>query len=140
MNVLDTIKAYGHKNVQCCHKTTIEITKDNFLTKKGNCILGINASKACSDLNLELRNYIKNGKKIKVIIKGKSVSDSFYGYGNKNLSLKDTDDLVFRKSDYICDRTILIKCTKSSDDLSRDLIKEIREKRIEFLVIFEKTD
>ncbi|MBY9007093.1 MAG: DUF371 domain-containing protein [Candidatus Lokiarchaeota archaeon] len=140
MNALDLINVYGHENIQCTHSSTIEITKDKHLTKKGNCILGIYASKACINLNLELKNYIKDEKRIKVIIKGESFLDSFFGYGDKRLSLKHSEDIVFRKSDYICDRTVLINCTKSSSDLSRELIKEIRQPKIEFFIIFEKAE
>ena len=46
MTIIDTIDIMGHPFIQCIHNTTIEITKDNYLTKKGTCILGIKASKA----------------------------------------------------------------------------------------------
>ena len=60
MTILDEISAFGHENILCTHKTTIELTKDEFVSKKGNCILGIKASKSCSDLNTELKNQIFN--------------------------------------------------------------------------------
>ena len=68
MVILDTIYAFGHENLLCTHNTTIELTKDNHLTKKGDCILGIRASKACTDLNEKLKKLINQGKKIKVTI------------------------------------------------------------------------
>ncbi|MFW9987484.1 MAG: DUF371 domain-containing protein, partial [Candidatus Odinarchaeota archaeon] len=112
MVVLETISAYGHKNILCTHSTTIEITKEKNLTKKGNCIIGINASKACFDLDPILKKNIKKGNKIKIILKLGNLQDSFYGLGNKNLRLLDKKDMVFRKSRFICDRTVLIDCTK----------------------------
>ena len=51
MKILDKFYAYSHANVIGSHKTTIEITKDNYLTKKGDCIVGINSSKGCIDLS-----------------------------------------------------------------------------------------
>lgn len=140
MTILDIIYAYGHENVQCTHKTTIELTKDNYLTKKGNCILGINSSKACRNLKPELKNYIKNGNKINVIIKWDKFSDSFYGYGDGKLTLMSYKDIVFRKSDYICDRTVLINCNKSSADLSREIIEELKNFRNKFCIIFKKAE
>ncbi|MGB9674949.1 MAG: DUF371 domain-containing protein, partial [Nanopusillaceae archaeon] len=38
------INVKGHKLVKATHKSTLEITKDNFLTERGDCIIGINSS------------------------------------------------------------------------------------------------
>ena len=55
MSVLDIIYAYGHKNISCMHQTTIEITKVEALSERGDCILAVRASKGCFDLNHELK-------------------------------------------------------------------------------------
>lgn len=138
--ILDKINAFGHKNIVCTHNTTIEITKDTHLTKKGNCILGINASKACLDLNSNLKNLIKQGHKFKIIIKVGDFTDYFYGHGHANLTLSNEKEMVFRKSEFICDRTVLIKCTKSSSELDRMLIEHLKNKDKKFLIVFEKID
>jgi hypothetical protein len=140
MVILDTIYAYGHENVLCTHHTTIEITKDNYLTKKGNCILGINASKTCLNLNSSLKEKIKQGKKIKVSIITRDNRDVFYGYGDPRLTLSNKNAIIFRKSNFICDRTILINCTKSSIDLDRGLIKSIKNQEKKFKISFEAND
>ncbi|TFF86013.1 MAG: DUF371 domain-containing protein [Promethearchaeota archaeon] len=140
MSILDKIYAKGHKNVLCTHNTTIELTKEDSLSLKGNCILGIEATKACRDLNKKLKDYLMKGKKIEVLIKLQGVSDKFYGFGHKNLILSNQKDLVFRKSNYICDRTVLINCSKSSSELARNLIKKIRDSKCEFLIIFKKCE
>jgi hypothetical protein len=137
MTIIDTIEIMGHPFIQCIHNTTIELTKDNYLTKKGTCILGIKASKACYDLNPLLKKKIKNGEKVDVIIKVDEISDSFYGYGNKKLTLLSKKDIVFRKSDFICDRTILINCTKSSNELSRNIIKRLINPKKQFSIFFK---
>ncbi len=135
--MLDKIKAEGHQNIRCTHETTIEITKDSFLTKRGNCILGINASKSCVDLNEELKREIKSGKKIKVTIKFGEFNDIFYGYGDKRLSLSNERAMVFRKSTFICDRTVLIRCNKSSKDINRKLLNNLKTPEHAFYLIFE---
>lgn len=126
MELLEEINAYGHKNIMCSHKTTIELTKENHLTIKGNCILGINCSKACADLSSNLKDKIQNGKKIMVTIKVDDLKDQFYGYGNPKLTLLDEKDIVFRKSNFICDRTILINCNKASNELDKKLIEKLK--------------
>ena len=140
MTVLDKIYAYGHENILCSHKTTIEITKDKDLTKKGSCIIGIKASKACIDLGPKLKENIINENKIKVTFKVGKLKDSFYGFGHKSLRLLNKKDIVFRKSNYICDRTILINCTKSSNELNRELVEKLKDSRKKFSIIFEIND
>lgn len=137
MLLLEKIYAYGHSNISCSHNTTIELTKDNFISKRGTCILGISASKACFDLNSELKKRIRNGEKIKVTIKVDNISDSFYGFGNNKLQLSNPKDIVFRKSEYVCDRTVLIKCSKSSKELARNIIKKIQTSKNRFKILFE---
>ncbi len=140
MTILDTITAKGHQLIQCTHTTTIELTKDTYLTKNGTCILGIEASKACYDLNLLLKKKITDGEKITVIIKAGAAIDSFYGFGNKNLTFLSKKDIVFRKSDFICDRTILIKCSKSSSELDRNIIKNLTNSKEQFSITFKVND
>lgn len=137
MVVLETFSAFGHENILCTHGTTIEITKEKNLTKRGNCVMGINASKACFDLNPRLKKKIKEGSKIKITFKIENIQDSFYGFGNKDLRLLDKKDIVFRKSNFICDRTILINCTKSSEDINRELIKSLKIPGKKLIIIFE---
>jgi len=140
MTILDSINAKGHPLIQCTHTTTIELTKDTYLTKNGTCILGIEASKACYDLNQPLKKKILAGEKITVIIKAGDVIDSFYGFGDKNLTFLSKKDLVFRKSDFICGRTILIKCSKSSNELDRNLLKNLTNSKERFSIIFKIND
>ena len=140
MTILEKIFAYGHENILCTHSTTIELTKENCLTKRGNCILGINASKACNDLNDGLKKILKKGRKLKITIKTNQFTDTFYGYGNKDLTLMDKSDIVFRKSEFICGRTLLINCTKSSHELNRELVQEISSFHNKFSLTFEIED
>lgn len=136
MKELDTIYATGHSNIRCTHTTTIELTKESHLTERGTCILGINATKACTDLSQELKIRIKNGEKISVLIKTEDISDTFYGYGNSNLTLKSNIDMVFRKSAFVCRRTVLINCSKSSNELKKELIKNLMRGNAELIIQF----
>ncbi len=140
MKILDKIYAYGHQNVLGTHKTTIEITKNPNLTVKGDCIVAVNATKACNDLNLDLKDIIKNGGKFIITFEVDDVKDSFEGLGNIRLSLLDKEDMVFRKSDFICDRTVLINCTKAAKDLNRDLIERLSIPGKKLSITFQVTE
>ena len=140
MTILEEIDIYGHENILCTHNTTIEITKDIHLTKKGNCILGIRASKACHDLNPSLKKKLQKRNKMKISIHVDDLTDSFYGYGNSGLKLSSEKDMVFRKSNFICERTVLIDCTKSSSELNRDLVKKLSTPGKRYAITFEMGD
>ena len=77
LTVLEQIQAYGHENVMCTHRATIEITKDKSLSKQGDCVIGMNASKACNDLSEKLKAQIQNGGRLNVILKVDNFQDSF---------------------------------------------------------------
>lgn len=136
----DTIKAYGHINVLGTHKSTIEFTKETSLTLKGDCIIGVQADKACFDLNLDLKAEIKIGAKFRVILEVGNIQESFFGYGHRDLKLLDKNDIVFRTSNYICERTILINCSKACLQLNRDLIKKLKSGEQLIKITIEKTD
>ncbi|KKM18232.1 hypothetical protein LCGC14_1667760 [marine sediment metagenome] len=137
MKFSEKINAYGHENVLGTHNATIEITKNKNLTVKGDCIIGINASKSCNDLSPYLKKIIKSGKKFKIMLKVENLEDSFYGFGSRKLKLLDKEDIVFRKSKFICNRTVLINCTKSAREINRDLIERLHIPTKKLSIIFE---
>ena len=137
MPIIEKIYALGHENILCTHRSTIEITKEINLTQRGDCVLAVKASKACFDLTPDLKHKIKNGEKFKVKLEVDNLQDYFYGFGNKELKLQDKSDMVFRKSDFICDRTVLINCSKSSKELSRELISKLKNPQKKLSLLFE---
>ncbi|WP_423792588.1 DUF371 domain-containing protein [Methanocaldococcus indicus] len=133
-----TIKAKGHKNVSGTHKTTLEITKDNYLTKTGHCIIGIMANKSMLDFPEEFKEKLRNAKKIVVEIEVDNIKEVVVGEGHKDLILNHPTDIVVRKSSYICPRTLMIKANKGAKDLNRELIKKLKEgKELTFKIIVE---
>ena len=132
--LLDELTARGHPNVLGTHRTTIEITKENFLTKNGNCIIGIMSSKGVNDFNLELKKAIQNEEKIEVEMIAGPFKESFIGKGHQDLSLTNSISMVFRLSEFISDRTALINCSKSSIELNRDFINYLKDSSHELIV------
>lgn len=59
--VIDRIRAWGgHVNVRARHRTTIEITRDDYLTPRGgDCIIGIKADKGLSGISPNLRRLLR---------------------------------------------------------------------------------
>ena len=134
----EKIIAYGHQNVLSTHKTTIEITKDNDVTKKGDCIIGVKSNKACFDLSDDTKNFLLKEKSVKIIFESNGVKDEVLAKGSKDLILSDKEDIVIRKSDFIDDRTLAINANKAACDLKKELISEFKnpENKIKITIIF----
>ena len=62
--VQDDVTFYGHPNVRSLHAKTIEITKDEHLTPRGDCIIGVRANKACADLDEALKHRLKSNSAV----------------------------------------------------------------------------
>ena len=135
--VSETIAALGHPNVFGTHKTTIEITKHSELSKRGDCIIGVNATNSCADLPQEIKTALKQDNKFIVAVKVDDLEEKITGFGSPNLILTNTHDIVLRKSSHIDDRTLLIKCDKACADLSREFINKLRNPADKLTVIVE---
>ena len=62
----EAIEFYGHPNIRAWHGKTIEITKDNNLTLKGDCIVGVRASKGCSELSEGVKSALNKDVTVKL--------------------------------------------------------------------------
>ncbi|MBR5503641.1 MAG: DUF371 domain-containing protein [Methanobrevibacter sp.] len=120
------IKAKGHKNVLSMHKSTFEITKDKDLSLSGDCIIGLDMNKTMLDFPEEFKNKLANDDTIVTVkLNSPNASDEIKGFGHHDLTLDHPTDIVCRKSDFICSRTLMIKSDKAAIDLNRDLIEDL---------------
>lgn len=120
--------ANGHENVTSLHKSTFEITADKTLTLKGDCIIGVNSNVTLKDLPEELKNQIKtDNNKIELILETDNYSDKIVGYGSSKLTLNHPTDMVCRKSNFTCNRTLMINSDKAAKDLNINLINELKK-------------
>lgn len=125
---LDVVRFKGHANVRATHKTTFEITKDLELSLRGDCIIGVGADKALSDLNWSLKEVVKSKDSliIMLIVDELEGYDVVLGSGDPRLELSDERRLIVRKSSYIDSSTLAVRATKSAADLSRKLIDSLK--------------
>jgi len=124
---IEIIYAKGHENILATNKTTFEITKENHLTKRGDCIIAVEANKSIADLNPKFKKALNiNNAKLTIIIEANNVKEMVFAEGNEALPLIHTTDMVVRKSTYICNRTLAIKANKAAIDLSRTLIEKLQ--------------
>jgi uncharacterized protein len=126
--VQDQVTFYGHPNIRSLHAKTIEITKDEHLTPRGDCIIGIKADKACADLDESLKHRLKsNSSVIKIEIMVGDESFLISGSGDERLSMLSAHDIVIRKTNFVCPRTMSVLCDKASSDMPRKLVKMLQD-------------
>ena len=122
------IFAQGHKNIQGTHKTTFEITKEASLTKRGDCVIAVKATKGAADLPLEFKKAArKKGAQITITIEAGELREIVRTMGSPQLLLTHPTDLVVRKTDYVCGRTLAIRADKAASDFSRKLVEKIQD-------------
>jgi hypothetical protein len=130
MRIAEVIEASGHPKISARHPTTLEITKEDRLTERGDCIIATRASKACVDLSTEFSKLVKNNEtRITLRIEAGDRTEIIRGRGSSRLTLDHRNDLVVRKSNYVCHRTIMILANKSASDLNREFVRILRDSR-----------
>jgi hypothetical protein len=124
--MIEEIHFTGSKNISATHPTTLEITRANWLTKNGNCIIGINADKGCATLGLVFKKAIKAGHPLNFTLITEDKSFKFIAYGSSRLQLTDGYELVVRKSEFISPRTMAIRSSAAAADIPREMISYLK--------------
>lgn len=128
--VQDEVIFYGHPNIRSLHAKTIEITKDEHLTPRGDCIIGVKANKACADLDESFKHRLKsNLSVIKIEIMVGDESFIISGRGDERLSMLNSNDIVIRKTNFVCPRTMSVLCDKASSDMPRKLVRILQDQQ-----------
>ncbi len=128
----------GHENIRSLHKNTIEITKEPALTTSGDCIIGISAKYGCSEVPSKIKEKLKdpNSRVIFSIIASNYVF-KIKGRGHQDLICSDPNDIVLRKSDYVCPRTLAVNCDKASDSIPRKLVQILQNPKTNGVFLIE---
>lgn len=125
-----TFHAKGHKNVTSAHRSTFEVTMDEEIGIRADCIVGVSSKVKLEDFSQELKDAIRDENTlIKVHLETENANDEIRGYGHPELTLDHPTDMVCRKSDFKCSRTLMIKADKSAADLKRELVDDLKEEK-----------
>ncbi|MGD0978312.1 MAG: DUF371 domain-containing protein [Candidatus Bathyarchaeia archaeon] len=123
----EIILAKGHRNILAIHPTTLEFTKEDDLSRRGDCVIAVSADKAMLDLSVEFKErLLEENARLTILIEAGGIVETVNAYGSVHLTLVHPTEMVVRKSNYICSRTLAIKADKASADLSRDLIEKLK--------------
>lgn len=133
--MVETIISYGHENITSKHGTTLEITKDEEITKRADCIIGVGADKGISELSEEFKQKARDENSIiRVVLRAGNITETITGRGHPELSFSHKSDIVIRKSSFVCPRTLMIKADKSAKELNRTLINLLKDRKQKLIV------
>ncbi len=127
MRTTEVIFAHGHGIIQSTHKTTFEITKAPNVTRRGDCIIAVDATKGATGFHAKFKEAARNlDAEITIKIEAGKIMDVVNAKGTSRLLFSHPTDVVVRKSDHVCDRTVAIRADKAAMDLSRRLIDKMK--------------
>lgn len=127
--MIEEILAYGHPNVSAKHRTTMQVTRDDGISRRADCVIGVRADKSVLNLSGALKKHLMEGGEVLIVISVGDQEFRLYAQGSERLTLSHPEDSVIRKSDYVDERTLAIRATASSHDLPREMIKRLRDSR-----------
>ncbi|MCK9297821.1 DUF371 domain-containing protein [Methanoculleus sp. YWC-01] len=127
MKARDIVRARGHPLVRGAHPTTFEVTKDETLTAAGDCIIGVAADKGAADLDPGLKELLRDDRAVlttRLTAGGETIE--VRSGGSAAFTLDHPADLVWRRSDFISDRTVGIRSNRVAATLPRAFIEALQ--------------
>ncbi|GAB4284410.1 MAG: DUF371 domain-containing protein [Candidatus Dojkabacteria bacterium] len=111
---------FGHENILATHVKTLEFTKDDFLSDRGDCIVGIRAT-----FELEKLKEFKN--KVKFILSLQDpISNNLLKSEHKCIVNKDFNsnhELILRKSFFNSERTFGFRLNRGANRVDRRIVE-----------------
>jgi hypothetical protein len=128
MEAQEIIRCRGHPLVLGTHPTTFEVTCEDHLTKDGNCIVGIAADKGCAGLSPAFKSVLRRDDAVLVTrLESDGISVNIRSRGSSLFLLDHPTDMVWRKSTFICGRTIGIESDRTARTLPRELMLRLAQ-------------
>ena len=112
--------------MRATHRTTLELTRDDYLTPRGDCIVGIKADKGLANLDERVKSLIRAGGYVYLVLRVQDMVEIIEGKGDPRLELSDPNKIIARKSDYIAPNTLMIRANKSAKDLNRKIVEVLK--------------
>lgn len=135
MRLKEEIIARGHPNITASHYNTLQITRESNISRRADCVIGVQADKSISELSEEIKKAIR-GKKLKIVLRlpDYGIGEEVHAIGAPS-DFSHPTDIVVRKSSYVCGRTLAIKADKAAKDISREMVEFL--KLPDTLLVFE---
>lgn len=127
MKKIEFIIAQGHENIRSTNRTTFEITKETHLTKRGDCIIAVDSTKGALELSQQFKNIARReNSQITIELAADGEKEIVKAWGSPELTFTHPTDLVVRKSNFVCNRTLAIRADKAACDFSNGIVERLR--------------
>jgi hypothetical protein len=131
MEATEVIHCRGHPRVSASHPTTFEVTREDTLTKNGHCIIGVGADKGCQGLSPEFRQILCHDEAVlTTVLSCGGIITEVHSAGSAAMTLDHQRDLIWRKSTFVCGRTIGIRSDRVAATLPTELVALMRAGRL----------
>jgi uncharacterized protein len=119
--------AFGHSRILSTHDATIEITRCENLTIRGNCVVGVRASHGLKDFPNEVKRLLglDSGRgRLEMRVNDRTVI--IEGRGAAGLAFQDPREVVVRKSGFVSERTLMVYADKAASDIPPPIVKQLK--------------
>jgi uncharacterized protein len=113
--------AYGHENVLANHLTTLEVTKESHLSKRGDCIIGVRA-----DFDKEVLQKFLLAARARIEIRLAGTNHVLEAWGTPNTKFCSDEEFVIRRGEFLSERTALTRSTIACSDIPRSWLPLLR--------------
>jgi hypothetical protein len=125
--ICETVHARGHRNVTATHRSTFEVTRDPEIGPAADCIIAVAADQSAAGLNERFRKAAaSDDAQFTAVIRCDGHSDTVIGRGSSQMTFTDGHSMVFRVSNYVCGRTVMIYADKAARSLDRQLVAAMK--------------
>jgi hypothetical protein len=136
--LVERVAFRGHPMVLALHPTTIEVTTDTHLTRRGDCIVGVAADHGCAGLaSATKRALASRSSRVKLRLVTDEYVFELNASGDPRLTLTNPHDIVIRKSEWISDRTLAVRATAAAKDIPRVMVSALRDPNASGFLEFE---
>lgn len=126
------------------HRSTFEATREGEMTQSGDCIIIVGADRSAVTLGEDFKAMAASDDAyITATIRCDDATDVVEGWGSNKMTFTDPVSMVFRVSDFVCGRTVMINADKPANRLDRRLIAALasgKDAIIELSVEMKKRD
>ena len=136
----ELIEFHGHPMIKSTHRSTIEVTRDEELTLRGDCIIGVGANRGLTDFAPATKTAIQSGSGCEVVVTLQVEDGEFFSLkakGSDRLSLRSSTEMVIRKSTYASDRTLAVSANAAAIDIPRKIVESLRSTATKGLMTIE---
>jgi len=85
--VKDVIIARGHPNISASNRRTLEITKDPYVTRRGDCIIACCADKAGPELAGDLLEALMRPGTVRIVVEAGAINVTLRGCTNESITV-----------------------------------------------------